>query len=353
LTRLGCRWRRRRTVALASVIASAIGVTVPLRAVIAQGAASPAARWWPSSADTDGSTLAAFGNVIHCNVGQCDRAASLGLDARLVGGLRVAVDTRMPGFDYGVSYGWRHIGLAASVGRGAYIVLAGVQPRTIATVRSLIDTAGRVSTDTVPVPVADSTTRDATRWSSAEARLTWREARWWATALVGRVAVAQHGAAIWGGLQFGADIGRGAALLLGVGTTSRLLAAAEPEWARHNVSLGLGFNTAILSPRRNGSLPNETAGARAAFAVSNMGAGRIRITIRVPSASAVAFAADCTGWKPVEMTRTRDGWMVEVAATRGLHQANIRIDGGRWIAPPGLASAADDFAGEVGIFVVE
>ena len=53
------------------------------------------------------------------------------------------------------------------------------------------------------------------------------------------------------------------------------------------------------------------------------------------------------------MTQGRDGWVVEIAALRGLHRANIRVDGGHWIAPPGLASADDDFAGEVGIFVVE
>ena len=48
-----------------------------------------------------------------------------------------------------------------------------------------------------------------------------------------------------------------------------------------------------------------------------------------------------------------DGWIVEISASRGLHRANIRVDGGAWIAPPGLASMTDDFAGEVGIFVVE
>jgi hypothetical protein len=45
--------------------------------------------------------------------------------------------------------------------------------------------------------------------------------------------------------------------------------------------------------------------------------------------------------------------MVEMPATAGLHRANIRVDGGQWVAPPGLASLDDEFAGKVGIFFVE
>jgi hypothetical protein len=53
------------------------------------------------------------------------------------------------------------------------------------------------------------------------------------------------------------------------------------------------------------------------------------------------------------MTRDGDRWVVDVAALAGLHRANIRVNGGRWTSPPGLASMDDDFAGEVGIFVVQ
>ena len=65
------------------------------------------------------------------------------------------------------------------------------------------------------------------------------------------------------------------------------------------------------------------------------------------------FASDCTQWSPIQMTRDGDRWMVEVAALAGLHRANIRVNGGRWTSPPGLPAMDDDFAGEVGIFVVQ
>jgi hypothetical protein len=197
----------------------------------------------------------------------------------------------------------------------------------------------------------DSTAHDAIRWSSAEARVTWRESRWWATALVGRVAVAQQSVALWMGGQLGIDVGRGASLLLGAGTRPRVLELVSAP-ARHTVSLGLGFDAAILSPRPSDTLSAAKDG-RAAFVVSNVGTERVRILIRLPSAHSLVFASDCTDWTPLEMTRAADGWIVEIKAARGLHRANVRVDGGVWVAPPGLASITDDFAGEVGIFVVE
>ena len=35
----------------------------------------------------------------------------------------------------------------------------------------------------------------------------------------------------------------------------------------------------------------------------------------------------------------------------GVHHINIRIDGGPWIAPPGLPSIRDGFNGEIGVLV--
>jgi hypothetical protein len=349
LERVGTGWRI-GTVALVTAIA-----VMPLHIAVAQGAPSPAAQWG-SSGEAGGSALDLFGSVIHCSPGRCEQAASLGLDARVVGRFRVSVDARIRAFDYGTSYGWRHVGVAARLGRGTTTgAVLETTLRTIQTVRTVPDTEpGRFIVDTVRQQVEDTTTRAATRrWSSAEARLSWRDDRWWATALVGRFGVAQQGTSFWGGLQLGADIGRGTSLLLGVATTSRLLATFAPQPERHSIDLGLGFNTAILSSRPSGAPTARTAESRASFALSTAGPGRVRITIRVASARSLEFASDCTGWNPVEMTRTGDGWAVEVAATRGVHQANIRVDGGKWIAPPGLSSADDEFAGEVGIFVVE
>jgi hypothetical protein len=162
------------------------------------------------------------------------------------------------------------------------------------------------------------------------------------------VAIAQQGSGLWGGFQLGAEIGRGASLLVGASSSPRLLAGAQP--GRNTVSLGFGFNAGVFSRRAGGV---ASGSANAAFVISPAGAGRVRVAIRVAAADSVEFASDCTQWRPVQMTRDGDRWVVDVAALAGLHRANIRVNGGRWMSPPGLASMDDDFAGEVGIFVVQ
>src|SRR5262249_52505139 len=119
---------------------------------------------------------------------------------------------------------------------------------------------------------------------------------------------------------------------------------------RGMVSFGLGFNAAVFS-----RLPStgSSASATQTFVVSPSGPGRVRVAIRVPGADSVQLASDCAAWAPVRMERPADAWVVDVAAIAGLHHANIRVNGGRWVAAAGLPPIDDDFAGEVGIFVVQ
>jgi hypothetical protein len=52
------------------------------------------------------------------------------------------------------------------------------------------------------------------------------------------------------------------------------------------------------------------------------------------------------------MTRAGEVWLVDVHARPGVHHVSIRVNGGGWIAPPGLAPVDDDFAGQAGLLVV-
>jgi hypothetical protein len=45
-------------------------------------------------------------------------------------------------------------------------------------------------------------------------------------------------------------------------------------------------------------------------------------------------------------------WTASVPIAPGSHQVSIRIDGGAWIAPPGVPTVADEFKGAVGIIVI-
>lgn len=259
-----------------------------------------------------------------------------------------------PGMEYGAAFHVRSIGIAANVGGGTTRVVSASR-RPTSTPEHLIDLGnGRTAAETTFTDVVSSVAR---RWSSVEARLTWRADHWWLAARVGRVNVtAQHGT-LWGGVQLGADVGRGASLVLGAGTVSSVAAAAMPVSSRNRLSLALRVDAALLSrstPANPQASPHAAPAEEArTFVAAKIAAGRYRIAIRVPDAQTVEFASDCTGWQPVAMTRGSDGWVVEVVATPGVHQANIRIDGGKWIAPPGLTAVDDDFAGTVGNFSIQ
>jgi hypothetical protein len=317
-----------------------------LRPVAAQVTFNPTAQLWPSGADAARPAVSVFGSAVACTLVTCDPAPSFGLDVALAGPLRVALAGPRSTPQFGLSYFWRHIDIAARIGQGVTIArpLKNGPTNMMVRIRPYRDSSGALYEDT-------SYTADAARWSSAEARLTWRENRWWATALVGRVAIAQQGSGLLAGLQLGADLGRGASLLLGASSSPRILQSTLPKSGGNTLSLGFGFNAGVFTRwSRDGAAPSST---NAAFVVSPVAQGRIRVAIRVPAADSVEFASDCTQWRPIQMSRDGDRWMVDVAALAGLHRANIRINGGRWTSPPGLASMDDDFAGEVGIFVVQ
>ena len=54
------------------------------------------------------------------------------------------------------------------------------------------------------------------------------------------------------------------------------------------------------------------------------------------------------------MTRgSDDWWSATLPIAAGTYQMNVRIDGGAWLAPPGLMTSTDEFAGVVGILIVE
>jgi hypothetical protein len=47
-----------------------------------------------------------------------------------------------------------------------------------------------------------------------------------------------------------------------------------------------------------------------------------------------------------------DGWSAELLAPPGVHRISLRVDGGPWIAPPGLTAEDDGFGGSAAVFTV-
>jgi hypothetical protein len=77
------------------------------------------------------------------------------------------------------------------------------------------------------------------------------------------------------------------------------------------------------------------------------------VVVRVPDARAVELSGDFNGWKPVALRESEPGvWETTLTLVPGTHRLNMRVNGDRWMAPPGLPTTDDDFNGTVGSIVV-
>ncbi|HWH52859.1 MAG TPA: glycogen-binding domain-containing protein [Gemmatimonadaceae bacterium] len=99
----------------------------------------------------------------------------------------------------------------------------------------------------------------------------------------------------------------------------------------------------------------RAAGVRA-FEVHTQLPGQSLREIRVlaPTARRVELSADFTGWQPIALSPAGGGWWsVARKLDPGTYQLNLRVDGGAWLAPPGLLASRDEFDGVVGILTIE
>lgn len=124
------------------------------------------------------------------------------------------------------------------------------------------------------------------------------------------------------------------------------------------VSLGLRVAPKRIIPTIP-PLPSEifATPARASqpgIAVSRASNGNRTISLRAPSARSVEIMGDFTDWVPVQMAPAQPAgtWAITLPVSSGVHQVNVRIDGGPWTVPSGLTPIRDEFGGSVGILVV-
>jgi Carbohydrate-binding module 48 (Isoamylase N-terminal domain) len=165
------------------------------------------------------------------------------------------------------------------------------------------------------------------------------EQRTWAAAraavpLVPRLALI---AGIDGGRRF--NLARGeTAVALGFEVRTSLRRRAAPPRTREE-------------PPRTPARPAEAPPSRF---IAEATAGRVSLRLFAPAAHQVHLRGDLTGWTPVALSRDGDGWWtVSLPADPGVHRVSVRVDGGAWTVPPGLARAADGFADDVGILIVD
>ena len=251
---------------------------------------------------------------------------------------------------------WRRIGdvvvtLSASRRAARFMRMTYVD-RAIAQPPLIRDSLGKIDTVLRPDLITrDSASRaDMHRWAETEAALLWERRRWSASVAVGgRLASRGVPGGVWTSADMAVAFAPSLSLVLGgsVAPGARYFPASEHRY----ITIGLR-----VAPRffRSRAVPAPSAPAPTAFAVVRAGDGVYRLALRVPRARRVELSGDFTGWKPVALQREHgDEWSVTLPLGVGAHRLNVRIDGGAWIAPPGVMTTSDDFAGEVGLVVVD
>jgi hypothetical protein len=197
--------------------------------------------------------------------------------------------------------------------------------------------------------------RVAYRWSQLEARMDWSYGR---LALTGSLATGRTespradslsgaGALVWGRVNGAYMLSGRTSLIAGLG--SQPAPRGRAPTARF-ATVGVRFSPAMLLRE---PLPAPVRPAASSFSLSQLEPGIYRLVIRVPSARSVELSGDFNRWTAVAMQQTAPGvWEVALALAPGTHRVNVRIDGDRWTAPPGLPAVNDEFSGRVGILVV-
>jgi hypothetical protein len=241
----------------------------------------------------------------------------------------------------GARFMWTNVDVALSLG-------AGRRPPKATELQIAVPPArADIVPDGVPTESARST---RSPWTSAEGRASWRAGAFVVSTIIGRATSRDTPASRWGSLEIARPTGRGTFAFLNAGVSPDPRVFGTPGRPHRSIDLGVRFSAVTL--RAGGARTPETLAP--AFVVQPASQGRYRLRIRIANADRVELASDCTEWQPIAMTRVAgDVWEIVLPAVTGPHFVNIRVDGGRWTAPPGLVPKSDDFGGSTGVFVIE
>jgi hypothetical protein len=121
-------------------------------------------------------------------------------------------------------------------------------------------------------------------------------------------------------------------------------------------SIAIRFGTRRYPPATPSINDLSTAAASRSvsrFETRNVSGGLREIRIQAPNAHAVEIMGDFTSWHPISLENVGGGWWsASLGIPQGIHELNMRIDGGKWIIPPGLPAKTDEFGGSVGVLIL-
>jgi hypothetical protein len=99
---------------------------------------------------------------------------------------------------------------------------------------------------------------------------------------------------------------------------------------------------------------DEEGSSVTAYASVTPGAEGALLIVKVAAGESqrVQVAGTFSGWEPVPLRRTSEGWEARIVLGSGRHRVGVRIDDGPWRAPANLGKVRDEFGGTSGIIVV-
>ena len=119
-------------------------------------------------------------------------------------------------------------------------------------------------------------------------------------------------------------------------------------------TFSMRFNLKKDPPALPGRHLSNARAARQNFSATSAGDGTHLIVLLVPNASVVELMGDFTDWTAVMLVPDdNDVWRLRMRIPAGLHEINMRVDGGEWQVPPGLTEVDDGLGGKAGRFITE
>lgn len=90
------------------------------------------------------------------------------------------------------------------------------------------------------------------------------------------------------------------------------------------------------------------------FTLRNVSGAMREIRIKAPATASVEVMGDFTNWSALPLQAEGNGWWsARLPIKAGIHEMNMRVDGGTWTVPPGLPGKSDEFGSSVGVLVIE
>ena len=167
----------------------------------------------------------------------------------------------------------------------------------------------------------------------------------------------------WGSANLAYWVTSSVAVIVGAGTYPVNFGQGFP--GGRFISAGIRLGTIPVSRASDTSLESLTARPLSDVAIGDATGGSSRVlsvrsvagtttlSIQEPGATSVEIAGDFSNWDPVPLTQGADGsWTTTLPLKPGIYEMNLRVNGGRWISPPGIESKNDEFGQSVGLLVV-